>query len=123
MSLHFPRALAVVCLCCTGAAQPAVAQTTPATSAKPDVRTLTLASKVFENTRTIRVYLPPGYDSSQAAGTRYPVLYMNDGFAVFAERSWDAPRQLDELIGAGAVRPLILVGIDNAASIPGAKNP
>lgn len=89
----------------------------------PDVRTLPLTSGVFRNTRDIRVYLPPGYDSAAARSVTYPILYLNDGFAVFAQRAWDAPRALDELIRAGTVPPMILIGIDNAASIDGAKTP
>jgi enterochelin esterase-like enzyme len=64
------------------------------------VRTLTLASAVFRNTRSIRVYLPPGYESPACAAARYPALILNDGFAVFSERAWNAPRQLDGLIRA-----------------------
>lgn len=98
-------------------------KTSPPGPAVPDIRTLTVESKVFENARTIRVYLPPGYDARESASTKYPALYLNDGFAAFTERALDAPRQLDELIRAGGVLPFILIGIDNAASIPGARNP
>jgi enterochelin esterase-like enzyme len=48
---------------------------------------------------------------------------MNDGFAVFSPRGWNAPSTLDALIAAGRIPPVIVVGIDNAASIPGAANP
>lgn len=89
----------------------------------PDVRILPLASAVFKNTRDIRVYLPPGYDSPGQRGVTYPVLYLNDGFAVFSPRAWDAPHLLDDLIRARTVPPLILIGIDNAASIDSAKTP
>jgi predicted alpha/beta superfamily hydrolase len=82
---------------------------------------LPLASRVFGNTRTIRVYLPPGYSAD--SGTRYPVLYLNDGFAVFATHLWRAPLILDSLIDERAITPIILVGVDNAASIPGTANP
>jgi predicted alpha/beta superfamily hydrolase len=88
----------------------------------PNVRTLPLASAVFNNTRDLRVYLPPGYDGS-GPDSKYPVLYLNDGFAVFAERLWNAPAQLEGLIREGRVPPMILVGIDNAASIDGARTP
>ena len=82
--------------------------------------TLSHSSAIFENTRSIRVYFPPGYDSSTK---RYPVLYLNDGFAVFARRHWNLPGTVDSLIGAGSIPPIIVVGIDNAASIPGIANP
>jgi predicted alpha/beta superfamily hydrolase len=95
-------------------------QTERRPASSPDVRVLTLESAVFGNARSIRVYLPPGHD---AGGAAYPALYLNDGFAVFSERAWDAPRQLDALVRAGTIPPMILVGIDNAASIPGSRTP
>lgn len=81
-----------------------------------------ITSTVFQNTRSLRVYLPAGYASDQTA-RRYPVMYFNDGFAVFAPRSWNAPRTLDSLIANRIIPPMIVVGIDNAASIPGVQNP
>ena len=36
-----------------------------------------LRSRIFRNTRFLRVWVPPGYD--KGGGTRYPVLYLNDG--------------------------------------------
>jgi len=40
-----------------------------------------LRSRVFGNTRLVRVWLPPDYDGWGA--TRYPVLYLNDGQNLF----------------------------------------
>lgn len=40
-----------------------------------------LRSRIFRNTRLVRVWLPPDYDAS--AATRYPVLYLNDGQNLF----------------------------------------
>jgi enterochelin esterase-like enzyme len=84
---------------------------------------LSLASEAFHNTRAVRVYLPAGYDSGPNRERRYPVLYLNDGFAVFSARGWNAPGVLDSLIASRRIPPMIVVGIDNAASIPGAGNP
>lgn len=81
------------------------------------------ASQIFHNQRAIRIYLPPGYDDSANADRRYPVLYLNDGFAVFSPRSWNLRHVLDSLIASHAVDAPIVVGIDNAASIPGVVNP
>jgi predicted alpha/beta superfamily hydrolase len=89
--------------------------------AAPRVETLSLTSRTFGNTRSIRVYVPPGYEADSTR--RYAVLYLNDGFAVFSPRSWRAPAIADSLICAGVVTPFILVGIDNAASIPGTSTP
>ncbi len=63
------------------------------------------------------MYLPPGYESS---GRRYPVLYLQDGqnlfdpATAFAGQDWRADVTADCLIRAGAIEPLILVGIYNA---------
>src|SRR3712207_6400871 len=62
-------------------ARPAEAQA----AATPDssrLAVVSLTSAVFGNTRSIRAYLPPGYDDAANASRRYPVLYFNDGFAV-----------------------------------------
>src|SRR5688500_18052475 len=48
-----------------------------------DLRIHQLASNIFNNTRSIRVLLPPGYDAAENRGKRYPVLYMLDGQNVF----------------------------------------
>ena len=38
-----------------------------------------VTSRIFHNTRNLRVWLPPGYDPSQ----KYPVLYILDGASAF----------------------------------------
>jgi predicted alpha/beta superfamily hydrolase len=76
------------------------------------------ASKVFGNERTIRVWLPPGYDSTDKA-RRYTVLYLQDGQNCFdrATSAFGHEWQLDEtatrLIHEGKIEPIIMVGIDN----------
>jgi predicted alpha/beta superfamily hydrolase len=66
------------------------------------------------NRRDVVVYLPPG---ALDAGERYPVLYMHDGQNLFDPGApwggWDVAGTLDRLIGQGAIRKLIAVGIDN----------
>lgn len=65
--------------------------------------------------RTIRVYLPRGYD--QHPDKRYPVLYMHDGQNLFQGMgsfgSWNADRHADRLIGLGRMQETIIVGVDN----------
>ncbi len=73
---------------------------------------LEFTSKVFHNTRTLRVLVPPGYSDRQNVQKRYPVLYLNDGYAVFAH--WNAEDVMNKLVQARAIEPIILVGIDNA---------
>jgi len=75
----------------------------------PPHERLTLVSRVLGETRRLNVYLPPVYDEDQSA--RFPVLYMPDG-----GESEDFPHvaaTADLLIRAGAVRPFVVVGIEN----------
>ena len=68
--------------------------------------------------REILVYLPPGYERGRR---KYPVLYLNDGQNLFSGetsflpgRYWRIGETADALIEAGAIEPLIIVGIYNA---------
>ncbi len=76
-----------------------------------------LRSRIFTNTRLLRVWLPPGYDGS--GETRYPVLYLNDGqnlfdpATAFAGVHWQVAETATRLIAEQKIRPLIIVGIDN----------
>jgi enterochelin esterase-like enzyme len=91
-----------------------------ATGAAGDLRLHEFRSRVFRNTRFLRVWLPPGYDDAENAGRHFPVLYLNDGQNLFeAETSytgveWQVDETADRLIREGAVPPMIIVGIDNA---------
>lgn len=77
-----------------------------------------LRSRIFRNTRLLRVWLPPGYD--KGGGTRYPVLYLNDGQNLFEPATafacvhWQVGETATRLIEEKKIRPLIIVGIDNA---------
>src|SRR6202522_644502 len=69
--------------------------------------------------RTLIVYLPPAYEVE--AGRRFPVLYMQDGQNLFDPQTsfikgndWRMGETADELTRAGAIEPLIIVGIYNA---------
>ena len=89
-------------------------------SATGDLRLHEFRSRIFHNTRFLRVWLPPGYDDPENAGRRYPVLYLNDGQNLFEPSTsftgveWQVDETGDRLIREGAVPPMILVGIDNA---------
>jgi enterochelin esterase-like enzyme len=83
------------------------------------VETFQLTSKVFNNQRTIRVLLPPGYNDPGNRERKYPVLYLNDGFAVFKATAWNAPATVSRLIAEGIIEPIIVVGIDNGACASG----
>ena len=76
-----------------------------------------LESAALSAKRTVRVWLPPGYDAN--AGTKYGVLYMHDGQNCFDRTTsafgneWKIDETLTELIEANVIRPIIVVGIDN----------
>lgn len=82
-----------------------------------DLRLHDLRSRIFRNTRTVRVWLPPGYDAR--GKVRYPVLYLNDGqnlfdpATAFAGVAWQVGETTQQLIVEKKIAPLIIVGIDN----------
>jgi alpha-glucosidase len=97
-------------------AEDAAAAPKPST-ASPNVHVLpAMAIPGLGRERTIRLYLPPGYDDSLKA---YPVLYMHDGQNLFdAATSFAGEWQVDETLDAMARDQgleLIVVGIDNGA--------
>ena len=83
-------------------------------SAGPGVRVLEpMTIPGLDRERTIRLYLPPGYDASTK---RYPVLYMHDGQNLFDDATsyvgeWGVDEALDALADEGL--ELIVVGIDH----------
>ena len=89
-------------------------------AATGDLRLHEFQSRIFRNTRFLRVWLPPGYDQSDNSGHRYPVFYLNDGQNLFEPSisftgvEWQVDETADRLIREGAVPPMIIVGIDNA---------
>jgi predicted alpha/beta superfamily hydrolase len=86
-----------------------------------DLRLHQLQSRIFGNTRTIRVLLPPGYDAPENRSRRYPVLYMLDGQNLFdaclsevSHHEWGVDETVDRLVGEKKIPPLIVVGVDHA---------
>jgi len=90
-----------------------------AQSATGDLRLHEFSSRIFHNTRFLRVWLPPGYDDPDNAGRHYPVFYLNDGQNLFESATsfngveWQVDETADRLIREGVVPPMIFVGIDN----------
>jgi enterochelin esterase-like enzyme len=82
---------------------------------------LSLHSKIFNNTRTIRVWLPPEYQDQKQSDRKFPVFYFTDGVAAFHGRELD--RVAAELIRSREIPPTIFVGIDNGGSTLESKNP
>jgi predicted alpha/beta superfamily hydrolase len=85
-----------------------------------DLRLHEFRSRIYHNTRFVRVWLPPGYDDPHNADRRYPVFYLNDGQNLFESSSsfngieWQVDEAADRLIREGSIPPMICVGLDNA---------
>ncbi len=90
-------------------------------SATGDLRLHEFRSRVFRNTRFLRVWLPPGYDEAQNAARRYPILYLNDGQNLFEPSTsftgveWQVDETGDRLIRERVIPPMIIVGMDNSS--------
>jgi predicted alpha/beta superfamily hydrolase len=84
-----------------------------------DLRLHEFRSRIFRNTRFLRIWLPPGYDDDESQGKHYPVLYLNDGqnlfeaISAFGGVEWQVDETAERMIREGTVPPLIVVGIDN----------
>ena len=87
-----------------------------------DLRVHEFPSKVFRNSRRLRIWLPPGYEAAKNQGRYYPTLYLNDGQNLFDPATafngteWRVDDTSDRLIRQGTIPPLIVVGIDHAQS-------
>jgi enterochelin esterase-like enzyme len=98
----------------------AIAPFIAAQSATGDLRLHEFHSRVFRNSRYLRVWLPPGYEEAANNGEHYPVLYLNDGQNLFEAATsfthveWQVDETADRLIRAGTIPPMIIVGLDNA---------
>ncbi|HEX8816053.1 MAG TPA: alpha/beta hydrolase-fold protein [Terriglobales bacterium] len=78
------------------------------------------ASRVFRNTRKLRIWLPPGYANTESAKRLYPVFYLNDGQNLFdpatsfTHVAWQVGETAEVLIREDKIPALIVVGMDNA---------
>ncbi|HZI55377.1 MAG TPA: alpha/beta hydrolase-fold protein [Verrucomicrobiae bacterium] len=104
-------------------AMPVVAQQASNTSCQHTVtgqlQVFRFDSKVFQNTRMLRIWLPPGYDDAANRAKQYRVLYMFDGQTLFDactadSHEWQIDETLTRLIAESKIEPIIVVGIDNA---------
>lgn len=76
-------------------------------------------SKIFHNTRMLRVLVPANYFSPHNAHRSYPVLYLQDGQNLFDEATspkgeWHVDETVEHLVGGFKIPPMFVVGIDNA---------
>jgi predicted alpha/beta superfamily hydrolase len=74
-------------------------------------------SEYLPDDRDVIVYLPPDYGKTDR---RYPVMYMHDGQNLFDPetsfvkgRTWQFGEHADQLVRAGVIEPLIVVGVYN----------
>jgi predicted alpha/beta superfamily hydrolase len=86
-----------------------------------DLRLIEMPSRVFQNTRNLRVLLPEGYTSPENRTRRYPVLYLADGqnlfdpaTSVFGPSEWQVDETMKRLVAEGRIPPMIVVGVDDA---------
>lgn len=106
-------AAALLLASCVAAALHA-AEPRPST-AQPNVHVLApLHMPALDRDRTVRIYLPPGYETSHK---RYAVLYMHDGQNLFDDATsfvgeWGVDETLNELARTRGLE-LIVVGIDH----------
>ena len=107
----------MVCLAAASVARAADCKST----VNGDLRVHSVTSKIFNNTRSIRVLLPPGYGAAENSSKRYPVLYMLDGQNLFdaclsdvSHAEWQVDETVYRLIREKAIPEIIVVGIDNA---------
>jgi predicted alpha/beta superfamily hydrolase len=93
--------------------------TAPSHSVVGDLRLHEFQSRIFNNKRMLRVWLPPGYDAPENKDRHYPIFYLNDGqnlfdrATAFAGVEWQVDETADRLIRQNQVSPLIIVGIDH----------
>jgi predicted alpha/beta superfamily hydrolase len=88
-------------------------------TAQPNVHVLSTPFLIpgLNRERTVRIYLPPGYEQSTR---HYPVLYMHDGQNLFDDATahageWGIDETLNELAKSRGLE-LIVVGIDNGGA-------
>ncbi len=83
-----------------------IAAVPPAPARCGEAERIEISSFILHETRTVRVYLPEGYEDSTM---RFPVFYKLDG-------EWEAPSfafALERLAGDGRIPPMILVAVEN----------
>jgi predicted alpha/beta superfamily hydrolase len=121
MNYAAPVLIALVTL----AQPPLSAQTKCAPTVSGDLRVESLQSATYGDSRTIRIWLPAGYDASENTERRYPVLYMFDGQTLFdactafsGERELQIDETVSRLIQENAIHPMIVVGMDSSGKRP-----
>jgi predicted alpha/beta superfamily hydrolase len=121
--LQFLGTAAIALLAISGASAqvPAATQASCKHTITGEVEVFDFSSKVFANTRPLRVFLPPGYNEVANKDRKYPVLYMFDGQNLFDActaydhvHEWEIDETVTRLVKESRIEPVIVVGIDNA---------
>ena len=104
---------------------PLAAQTPCSPTVTGALRVEVFESAIYQDRRTVRIWLPSDYEASENALRRYPVLYMFDGQTLFDqctafknEQELKVDETLTRLISEKRVRALIVVGIDSSSRRP-----
>jgi predicted alpha/beta superfamily hydrolase len=85
-----------------------------------DVEVQPFTSTIFNNTRNLRILLPPGYHDMINRHRKYPVMYMQDGQNLYDVATtafgheWQVDETMERLWSERKIEPMIIVGIDNA---------
>jgi len=87
-----------------------------------DLRIEHLQSKIYGNSVTLRIWLPPGYSDAANGTTKYPILYMLDGQNAFdectafnGEHELEIDETVTKLVSEQQIPPIIVVGIDSSS--------
>jgi predicted alpha/beta superfamily hydrolase len=96
------------------------AQTPCKSTVVGDLRIEHFKSKMYGDSRTVRIWLPPGYADSANLNRKYPTLYLLDGQTAFdectafqGEHELQADETVTRLIAEHKIPPMIVVGIDS----------
>ena len=85
----------------------------------PVLDTTSVASKLLNNSRVCSIYYPPSYYDNTYK--QYPLLIMHDGQNLFEDSksafgAWKIQDTLNQLIAAGTIQELIIVGVWNTVN-------
>jgi predicted alpha/beta superfamily hydrolase len=87
-----------------------------------ELRIESFKSVTYGDERTLRVWLPPGYNEAGNLESRFPTLYMFDGQTLFdrctafsGERELEVDETVTRLIADGTLPQMIVVGVDSSS--------
>ena len=97
-----------------------VAQPPCKSSVTGDLHIHSFQSIAYDESQTLRVWLPPGYNDPANSQKKYPVLYLLDGQNAFdactafdRKNEWQVDETLTRMIADDRVEHIIVVGVDS----------